>query len=150
MNLPYFSTMIDNIKKWLRIGGSWYVTMDTEKNFTTFSRSLCKHLISRYGTVKNIVTFSFNHGKNYGFTLESNLEDKTQLGLIHYNPKLRSFGYESIIPTVSKIFNDYNISGKVTTCRFKVNIRKAHNGMVIYELERPEEDEKHIGNHTKA
>ena len=96
-----------------------YVIMDARDNSVTFSKRLFKHLNVFEKDEANIYVFrlcnqvveegSNRTGAIYAFMLNPPFTQETQLGAIQYNAKHKCIGFESLCPTVNRIFYDYGI-----------------------------------------
>ena len=85
-----------------------YVIADPADNSITFSRGLYKRLrILETGRGK-VMVFRLKDDGRYCFTLDIPEEAKdTQLAEVMYNSRYRCVGFESLVPTVNRIFYDY-------------------------------------------
>lgn len=95
-----------------------YVILDPEDNSVTLSRKLYKHIERNPREHK---VFVFKVGDEYGFTLNIP-QEPTQISIIQYNSKYKSIGFETLCPTVNRIFYDYGLPlGK---CKLTVKVNK--------------------------
>ncbi len=122
--------MIKRLRLWLINRWRWYrhralfVIADPSDNSITLSRALFDHMdvMSQQqakafvftvpcgsATGKSHSARRVSAGKRYAFILNPQLEQPTQLCDIQYNSKHRSIGFESLCPTVNRIFYDYAI-----------------------------------------
>lgn len=87
-----------------------YVIADPADNSITFSRGLYKRLrILETGRGK-VMVFRLKDDGRYCFTLDIPEEAKdTQLAEVMYNSRYRCVGFESLVPTVNRIFYDYSL-----------------------------------------
>ena len=85
-----------------------YVIADPADNSITFSRGLYKRLrILETGRGK-VMVFRLKDDGRYCFTLDIPEEAKdTQLAEVMYNSRYRCVGFESLVPTVNRIFYYY-------------------------------------------
>ena len=78
-----------------------YVIADPADNSITFSRGLYKRLrILETGRGK-VMVFRLKDDGRYCFTLE--------IAEVMYNSRYRCVGFESLVPTVNRIFYDYSL-----------------------------------------
>ena len=79
-------------------------------------------------------------GVEYAFTLNPDLDQPTCLADIQYNSKHRSIGFESLCPTVNRIFYDYGLSPH-RKAKLSVDIATvpagSPAGKTIYKILRP-------------
>ena len=87
-----------------------YVIADPADNTITFSRGLYKRLrILETGRGK-VMVFRLKDDGRYCFTLDIPEEAKdTQIAEVMYNSRYRCVGFESLVPTVNRIFYDYSL-----------------------------------------
>ncbi len=115
----------------------YFVIADSNDNSITLSRKLYKHieLSSHSGSPCSLFVFRIPQWGTYGFSLAPVFDRKTQVAELQYNSKYRSIGFESLCPTVNRIFMDYGIPFG-TKSKLTVTVRKTH-GIVFYNIERP-------------
>lgn len=108
-----------------------YVIADPADNSITFSRCLYKRLrILETGKGK-VMVFRLKDDGRYCFTLDIPEEAKdTQLAEVMYNSRYRCVGFESLVPTVNRIFYDYSLPAgaqcKLTTQEVVTDTMKYH------------------------
>ncbi|MBR2747156.1 MAG: hypothetical protein IKD95_02205 [Bacteroidales bacterium] len=108
-----------------------YVIADPADNSITFSRGLYKRLrILETGKGK-VMVFRLKDDGRYCFTLDIPEEAKdTQLAEVMYNSRYRCVGFESLVPTVNRIFYDYSLPAgaqcKLTTQEVVTDTMKYH------------------------
>lgn len=116
----------------------YYVIADCSDNSITFSRMLYKHieLSSQCEDAAKVFVFNIPAWNTYGFAVNPVLDRETQLADIQYNEKYKTIGFESLCPSVNRIFCDYGLQ-----CDFKmklsVTVHKLGDGKVFYNIERP-------------
>lgn len=115
-----------------------YIIADPRDNSITFSRRLYRH-ISRSASAGEAKVFAFFIPESgcYGFSVNPPLSpEDTQIADIQYNDKYRSIGFESLCPSVNRIFYDYGLpSGSML--RLSVIPRRAADGSLFYQIMRP-------------
>ena len=89
-----------------------YVIADPADNSITFSRRLFKRMDVMKLDVAKVMVFTVadkNLRSSYAFCLNPPLDEPTQLADIQYNSKHKTIGFESLVPTVNRIFYDYGL-----------------------------------------
>lgn len=116
----------------------YYVIADCSDNSITFSRKLYKHieLSSHCEDAAKVFVFEIPAWDTYGFTVNPVLDRETQLADIQYNEKYKTIGFESLCPSVNRIFYTY---GLPTDFKMKltVTVHRLRDGKVFYNIERP-------------
>lgn len=111
-----------------------YVIADAKDNSVTFSKGLCSLLdLFNLDQVKVYVAALTGTGgaKEYAFILNPKIDEPTQLADIMYNSKHKCIGFESLCPTVNRIFYDYGLPAD-STCRLSVRKGRTSDGSVTY------------------
>jgi len=87
-----------------------YVIMDSKDNSITLSKRLFKHIKSHEDNTKVFVFRLRNtdEGGLYAFILNPGIGD-THYADLQYNEKYKCIGFESLVPTVNRMFYDYGI-----------------------------------------
>lgn len=93
---------------------SLYVIADPADNSITLSHALFNHMDVMNLDVAKVYVFQVSSaaphcGVEYAFTLNPDIDQPTCLADIQYNSKHRSIGFESLCPTVNRIFYDYGL-----------------------------------------
>lgn len=126
-----------------------FIIADPRDNSITFSRSLYRHICRSAkfdgakvfvfkiadGSVRPVVEPS-GETSLYGFSVNPDIEQETQIADIQYNDKYRSIGFESLCPSVCRIFYDYGLPFD-KMLRLSVVPRHAANGSLFYQIMRP-------------
>lgn len=116
---------------------SLYVICDARDNSVTISRALFDMMDVMNQEQAKVLVFrrccavveqnSKWNGNVYAFMLNPALGDQqTQLCDIQYNSKHRSIGFESLCPTVNRIFYDYGIPTGTDVVRLSVETGETH------------------------
>ena len=100
-----------------------FVIADAEDNSITFSKKLFKHMRVFEQDSAKVYVFYIPETQCYGFVLNPKLEKETQLAEIQYNTKYKCIGFESLVPTVNKIFYDYGLPAECS-CMLSVKPKK--------------------------
>lgn len=111
--------MIKKFRLWLLGVWRWYrhrslyVIADPADNSVTLSRALFEHMDVMNQEQAKVFVFRLfvasRHCRVYAFTLNPDIQHPTCLADIQYNSKHRSIGFESLCPTVNRIFYDYGL-----------------------------------------
>lgn len=116
-----------------------YVIIDGSDNSVTLSQHLCKHMdFMGLETAKVFVFGITGDGsgeKAYGFMLNPDLEQETQLADIQYNSKYHCVGFESLNPTVARILYDYGLPASAKV-KLSVDVCRAGD-KEYYKILRP-------------
>ena len=133
--------MIKQFKNWLSsVRRRWhnrgmYVVADARDNSITFSRRLFNSLnvfgmneakVYVFRLCNSITDVPKKSGAIYAFMLNPALEEETQFAEIQYNTKHKCIGFESLCPTVNRIFYDYGISANIC-CKLSVQHVISHS-----------------------
>jgi len=122
--------MFTRLKYWLNRHDCFLIA-DATDNSLTFSKALCKKLDVFNITNPSIFVFSIPSEKKYGFTLDHQFKDNTQLSTIQYNEKYKTIGIETLCPTVNRIFYDYGLPVN-SKCKLSVVEKKTKQGNITY------------------
>ena len=119
-----------------------YVIADAKDSSVTFSRGLYKRLRVMRQTEAKIIVFTVKGTHDYAFMMNPPelTKDDTQLADIMYDYSDGSVGFESLVPTVNRIFFDYGLPAE---SKWKLNVkeRTMSNGKRYYIICKP--DGKH-------
>lgn len=126
--------MFEKLTNWFN-RSKCYVIADSRDNSLTFSRQLCREIDVFNLDDNRVMVFSLKGEgpKRYGFMVNPELEQETQVNLIQYNSKYKSIGIESLCPTVNRIFYDYGIPAN-TKCRLSVRQQYCGDGKSFFEI----------------
>lgn len=115
---------------------SMYVIIDGSDNSVTLSQHLCKHMDCMGLEAAKVFVFRLAGADiTYGFCLNPNLGQETQLADIQYNSKYHCVGFESLNPTVNRMLYDY---GLPAMSRVKLSVEVCRAGdMEYYKISRP-------------
>lgn len=127
--------MIKKIRQWLD-NLSMYVVVDGEDSSVTLSQRLVKDMgVMNMEIQPKVIVFRLPECHSYGFMLNPDIEQETQLCDIQYNDKYKTIGFESLCPTVSRILFDYNIP--VSKCKLSVKKHRIVGGKIYYIICKP-------------
>ena len=126
---------------------SMYIIADPRDNSITLSRRLVRRMGVMKAEQAKVFVFKTNDKyQRYAFTLNPQLTEPTQLCDIQYNTKHRCIGFETLCPTVNKIFYDYRLP-LAKAAKLSVRIRTIRH-ITYYVINPPYE--KSIGKQSKA
>lgn len=117
-----------------------YVIADARDSSLTLSKGLCK-AIGVYNLDENkvlVCSLSGHSVPTYGFILNPKLETETQLSEIQYNSKHKCIGFETLCPTVNRIFYDYGLPA-YSICKLSVKAAIAGDGTRYFIICNPHE-----------
>ena len=111
-----------------------YVIADASDNSITLSRSLFRHMGGLDLDKAKVFVFKIpTAGRRpqgsddrpiYAFVVNPGFEQETTLADIQYNEKYKSIGFETLNPTVNRIFYDYGMPAMIKV-KLSVKVRKA-------------------------
>lgn len=116
----------------------YYVIADPSDNSITLSKRLFLHLKDNAGEGKEASVFVFRiHNTGlFGFTVDHGIKQPTQLCQIQYNGKYRCVGFETLCPSVGRIFYEYGLPA-LRPVKLSVSIRKTPQGKAYYLFDVP-------------
>lgn len=131
----YFCHMIKRIANWLRTR-RLYVIADASDSSITVSRKL-------YGAMDientdDIRIFVFRVKDGFGFSVnweEANGED-VQFSTLQFNVKYKTIGFETLNPTVARMFYDFNLPSDIAKCKLAVS-KEVINGRIYFKIHKP-------------
>ena len=127
--------MIKKLLKWWRCRHC-YIIADATDSSVTLSKHLFRHMQeSEENTGTKVFVFFIPSTGCYGFMLNAPTDKPTILADIQYNDKYRCIGFETLCPTVSRIFYDYGIH--VHKCKLSVSPKTNSDGRTYYQIEKP-------------
>lgn len=86
--------------------------------------------------VPGVFVFRIPRYDTYGFMLDHGIDKPTQLCQIQYNAKHRCVGFETLCPSVGRIFYDYGLPA-LRPVKLSVSVRRTITGRTYYELDLP-------------
>lgn len=124
--------IIKCIKKWWMLDARMYVILDINDSSISFSKKLHKDIeesfLNNEGAKGKVFAFYEPTSRRYGFTIDAEGMDNTQLADIQYNLKHVCVGFESLNPTVARILYAYRINEE----KVKLNVTKRIAGNISY------------------
>ena len=117
-----------------------YIIADATDNSVTFSHALFRRLnVMRQKQAKVYVfKVSDKYGYDkYAFCINPPIDEPTQLADIQYNKKHRCIGFESLCPTVSRIFYDYGIQADRVKLSVEPHTTRTAAAITYYQILQP-------------
>ena len=116
----------------------YYVIADCSDNSITFSHKLSRHieLSSHCEDSAKVFVFGIPAWGTYGFIVNPALDQETQLADIQYNEKYKTIGFESLCPSVNRIFCEYGLPCDLKM-KLTVTVHRLGDGKVFYNIEHP-------------
>lgn len=135
--------LLNTFKQWWQ-SLRFYAILDPADNSVTLSKALFQHMAKGGG---NASVFVFYEPKDaaYGFMINPNIEQQTQLCTIQYNDKYKCIGFETLNPSVGRILYDYNLPHDKKV-RISVLPKTILSNINYYQFCRP--NEKSTRKHT--
>lgn len=111
-----------------------FVYLDPADNSITLSKALFKHIQENADKNGKPSVFVFRvRGANlFGFMLEHNIKQPTQLCTIQYNEKYKCVGFETLNPSVGRILYEYGLPAE-KKCRLSVSVERTYS-KTFYQL----------------
>lgn len=104
----YFCNMFKKLRYWMS-RHAYYVIADPADNSVTLSKALYRHMGVEELDAAKVYVFFVPEADCYGFILNPDFNQETQLADIQYNGKHKTIGFECLVPTVNRIFYDYGL-----------------------------------------
>lgn len=126
------------ISKWRSL--RYYVIADPSDNSVTLSRHLFYHMkkCAESSGVDGASVFVFRipQGGTFGFMLSPEISEPTQLCQIQHNGKYRCIGFETLCPSVGRIFFEYGLPA-LRPVKLSVSVRQTPQGKTYYQFDLP-------------
>ena len=100
--------MFKKILHWFKYR-RFYVIADASDNSITFSKKLFQHMNVMEQDKAQVFAFFIPLTKEFGFIINPDFDQETQLAEIQYNSKFKSIGFECLNPSVNRMFYDYHL-----------------------------------------
>lgn len=128
---------IKYLRRWLGYL-TFYVIADASDNSVTLSRRLFRRMGVMKLDVAKVFVFFIPEERLYAFTInpELGVDYPTQLNDIQFNGRYRCIGFETLCPTVNRIFYDYGLLPN-TRCKLSVEACMNKDGITYYKILRP-------------
>ena len=122
------------IRKWRSL--RYYVIADPSDNSVTLSRPLFAHMRKEAGDDASVFVFRIPHHGTFGFMLNHDIAEPTQLCQIQYNGKYRCIGFETLCPSVGRIFFEYGLPA-LRPVKLSVSVHRTPQGKTYYQFDVP-------------
>lgn len=130
-----FAYMIKKIRQWFN-NRAMYVIVDGADNSITLSKRLVRDMaVMDMGVQPKVMVFRIPDLECYGFMVNPEVEQETQLSDVQYNDKHKTIGFESLCPTVNRILYDYRMPCAMS--KLSVKKHRTKEGKVYYQICKP-------------
>jgi len=87
---------------------------------------------------EDIRIFVFRVEDSFGFIInsEETKNDNVHYSTLQYNSKHKSIGFETLNPTVNRMFYDFKLPGTITKCKLSVTKEKV-KGRTYFKIHKP-------------
>lgn len=122
------------IQAWL-LSLRHYVILDPADNSVTLSRLLFRDMQKRAaeGAAAQVFVFRVPDKHSFGFMVSPPIDEPTQLCDIQYNDRYHCVGFETLCPSVGRIFYDLGLP-HAARCKLSVSLCCTPDGRVYYLL----------------
>lgn len=116
----------------------YYVIADPADNSITLSKRLFRHIKDNAdaGDAAQVFVFRIPDADAYGFMVNPQIEQPTQLCSIQYNGKYRCIGFETLCPSVGVMFYNYGLPAD-RRVKLSVSIHRI-NHSIYYQFDKPQ------------
>lgn len=124
------------IHKWKSL--KYYVIADPADNSVTLSKHLFNHIrCNTHGdNIPSVFVFRIPGNGTFGFMLNPDIEQPTQLCQIQYNGKYQCIGFETLCPSVGRIFFEYGLAAH-RPVKLSVSVMKTTQEKIYYQIDVP-------------
>lgn len=130
--------MIRKLVDWWRYRHH-FVIMDAADSSVTFSRDLFRYIRRKCASdaAPKVFVFFIPASRRYGFAIDPEIDQPTQLADIQHNTKYKCIGFESLNPTVARILYDYGLGD--LSCPFLLSVTRHtdKSGKEYFQIEKP-------------
>lgn len=140
--------IINKLKLWWQ-SLHYYVVADPADNSITLSKQLFLQIKNnaQKGDAPRVFVFRIFGNDTFGFTVNPDIKQPTQMCDIQYNDKYRCIGFETLCPSVSRILYEYGLPNDHCV-KLSVSVLKTPQGRTYYQFDKPHA--KYIRKHTKS
>lgn len=129
--------LLKRIKQWLH-PERMFVVLDPNDNSVTLSRALFRDMKERAHDDKaRVFVFRVPAHQSFGFMLNPDIDKKTQYCDIQYSSKHKCVGFETLCPSVGRIYYDLHLPVS-QVCKLNVQLATTANGSLYYLIIPPE------------
>lgn len=115
--------LVKSIGERWRCRGLW-VLADSRDNSISFSPKLWRRIRREVGAAETAKVVVVRCGGGYAFAVNADVGEDTQLADIQWNGKHGTVGFESLVPTVNRMFYDmglpFGIAAKLSVERLRI------------------------------
>ncbi|MEG2599860.1 MAG: hypothetical protein RSA66_10355 [Muribaculaceae bacterium] len=135
------------IKWWQSI--RYYVIADPADNSVTLSKDLFHHIKNnaKEGDAARVFVFATPIKETFGFIVNPDIKQPTQMCDIQYNNKYECIGFETLCPSVGNIFYHYSLPADKRV-KLSVSVHKNPKGNIYYLFDKP--NDKHIRKYSQG
>lgn len=129
--------IIKKLKTWWQ-SRNYYVIADGNDNSITLSKRLFLHIKgkAKKGDAAQVFVFRIAGQDSFGFTVNPNIGQPTQLCDIQYNDKYKCIGFESLCPSVGLMLYEHGLPGD-SIVKLSVSMHHTSKGLIYYQIEKP-------------
>ncbi|HIT83301.1 MAG TPA: hypothetical protein IAA99_03775 [Candidatus Avibacteroides faecavium] len=122
----------------------YYVIADPADNSITLSKRLFQHIRdnAKEGGDTSVFMFRIPVTATFGFMPNHGITEPAQLCQIQYNGKCRCVGFETLCPSVGRIFYEYGLPA-LRPVKLSVSIKRTPQGKVYYQIDVPPSKQSH-------
>lgn len=113
-----------------------YVIADASDSSITISRKLYKAMDIENADDIRIFVFKVNDGFGFSVNWEETNSEDVQFSALQFNSKYKTIGFETLNPTVARMFYDFNLPSGITKCKLTVS-KEIINGRIYFKIHRP-------------
>lgn len=116
----------------------FYVVADPADNSITLSKRLFRHIRDNAdaGGEASVFVFRIPQNAAFGFMVNHGIDKPTQLCRIQYNGRYRCVGFETLCPSVGRIFFEYGLP-PFRQAKLSVSVCRTPQGRVYYQIDVP-------------
>lgn len=115
-----------------------FVIADPSDNSITLSKRLFEHIKKNAdgNDIPYVFVFRIAKSNTFGFMVNPEIKEETQLCQIQYNTKYKCIGFETLCPSVGRILYDYGLPDN-HKIKLSVSIKQTVQGKIYYEFNTP-------------
>ena len=124
--------IIKKLKTWWQ-SRNYYVIADGNDNSITLSKRLFLHIKgkAKKGDAAQVFVFRIAGQDSFGFTVNPNIGQPTQLCDIQYNDKYKCIGFESLCPSVGLMLYEHGLPGD-SIVKLSVSIHHTRKADIVF------------------
>lgn len=115
---------------------NFFVILDPADNSCTLSKALFDHMRNHSDPDVEPKVFVFRVSGSFGFMLNPDIDQPTQLCQIQYNGKYQCIGFETLCPSVGQMLYDFRLPHYLK-CKMSVSVEHTADGKLYYLLHAP-------------